>query len=64
VFSSLEHDVMEYREAMAVTPLQDTDELLARILGQLSLPAVVELTTWVASANLATRCNTELGIES
>ncbi len=34
---------------------------LAPMLGKLSVPAVVELTARVGSANMATRCNTALG---
>jgi alkylhydroperoxidase family enzyme len=64
VFTSLERDVMEYAEAMSETPPQVTDELSARLLEQLGAPAMVELTALVAFANLTTRCNTALGIES
>jgi AhpD family alkylhydroperoxidase len=64
VFTSLERDVMEYAEAMSETPPRVTDELSARLLEQLGAPAVVELTAWVAFANMATRCNTALGIEA
>ena len=63
-FTSLERDVMEYAEAMSDTPPRVTDELSARLLGQLGAPAMVELTAWVAAANLWTRCNTAMGIES
>jgi alkylhydroperoxidase family enzyme len=64
VFTSLERDVMEYAEAMSETPPRVTDELSAGLLEQLGAPAMVELTAWVAFANMATRCNTALGIES
>jgi alkylhydroperoxidase family enzyme len=64
VFTSLERDVMEYAEAMSETPPQVTDELSARLLAQLGAPAMVELTAWVALANLWTRANTAMGIES
>ena len=63
-FTSLERDVMEYAEAMSVTPPRVTDELSARLLEQLGAPAMVELTACVAFANLSTRCNTALGIEA
>jgi AhpD family alkylhydroperoxidase len=63
-FTALERDVMEYAEAMTVTPPQVTDELSDRLLDQLGAPAMVELTGTVAFANLTTRANTALGIES
>src|SRR3954451_13724740 len=64
VFTSLERDVMEYAEAMSETPPRVTDELSARLLERLGAPAMVELTAWVAFANLTTRCNTAMGIEA
>jgi AhpD family alkylhydroperoxidase len=64
VFTSLERDVMEYAEAMSATPPTVTDEQSARLLLQLGAPAMVELTAWVAFANLVTRCNNAMGIES
>ena len=64
VFTALERDVMEYAEAMTETPPRVTDELSVRLLEQLGAPAMVELTAWVAVANLYTRSNTALGIES
>jgi alkylhydroperoxidase family enzyme len=64
VFTSLERDVMEYAEAMTATPPEVTDELSARLLDRLGAPAMVELTAWVAFANMAARANAALGIES
>jgi AhpD family alkylhydroperoxidase len=64
VFTALERDVMEYAEAMSETPPRVTDELFARLLEQLGAPAMVELTAWVAFANMTTRCNTAMGIEA
>ncbi len=64
VFTPLERDVMEYAEAMSQTPPQVTDELFARLLTQLGAPAMVELTSLVGIANMNTRGNTALGIES
>jgi alkylhydroperoxidase family enzyme len=64
VFTSLERDVMEYAEAMSETPPRVTDDLSARLLEQLGAPALVELTALVAFANMTTRCNTAMGIES
>lgn len=64
VFTPLERDVMEYAEAMTQTPPSVTDELSARLLEALGAPAMVELTAFVAVANLVSRTNTALGIES
>ena len=64
VFTPLERDVLEYAEAMTVTPPTVTDEMSAGLLGQLGSPAVVELTAFIALANLYTRTNTAFGIES
>jgi len=64
VFTPLERDVMEYAEAMTQTPSAVTDELSARLLEALGPAALVELTSVIALANLYTRSNTALGIES
>jgi AhpD family alkylhydroperoxidase len=64
VFTPLERDVMAYAEAMTETPTQVTDELSARLLDQLGASALLELTAWIAIANLMARSNTALGIES
>src|ERR687889_967354 len=64
VFTPLERDVMEYAEAMTRTPPTVTDGLSARLLAALGAPAMVELTAYVALANLWTRTNTAFGIES
>jgi alkylhydroperoxidase family enzyme len=64
VFTPLERDVMEYAEAMSQTPTAVTDELSARLLEQLGAPALVELTAYIALANMYTRTNTAFGIES
>ena len=63
-FTPLERDVMEYAEAMSQTPPTVTDELSARLLERLGAPAMVELTAWIALANLFTRTNSSLGIEA
>lgn len=63
-FTPLERDVMEYAEAMTRTPPTVTDELSARLLDQLGAPALVELTAYVALANMVSRTNTAFGIES
>ena len=64
VFTPLERDVLEYAEAMTETPPRVTDELSARLLDQLGAAAMIELTALVAFANMTTRSNTALGIES
>lgn len=64
VFTPLERDVMEYAEAMSQTPPTVTDELSARLLDQLGAPALVELTAYIALANMITRTNVAYGIKS
>jgi alkylhydroperoxidase family enzyme len=64
VFSPLERDVMDFAEAMTATPPTVADEQFARLLEQLGESAMVELTTHVALANLYTRSNVTMGIES
>ena len=64
VFSPLERDVMAYAEAMTATPPTVTDDQFAGLLHQLGEPAMVELTTFVALANLYSRSNVAMGIES
>jgi alkylhydroperoxidase family enzyme len=64
VFTPLERDVLEYVEAMTATPTAVTDELHARLLGQLGPAALVELTVFTGVANMASRVNTAHGITS
>jgi alkylhydroperoxidase family enzyme len=64
IFTPLERDVMEYAEAMTRTPPTVTDELSARLLGQIGPAALVELTTFIALANLYSRSNVAFGIQS
>jgi alkylhydroperoxidase family enzyme len=64
VFTSLERDVMEYAEAMTQTPPTVTNELSARLLHALGPAALVELTMFVATANLMARSNVAMGIKS
>lgn len=63
-FNPLEREVLEYAEAMTNTPPSVTDEMSARLLKQLGAPALVELTTFIAFANMASRFNTANGITS
>lgn len=64
VFTPLERSVMEYAEAMSQTPPEPSEELVARLLRDLGPAGLVELTTVIGFANLTTRCNIALGIES
>ena len=64
VFTPLERDVMEYAEAMSQTPPTVTDALSAQLLDELGAAALVELTAYIALANLYSRMNTAMGIES
>ena len=63
-FSPLERDVLEYAEAMSETPPRVTDELSTRLVDALGPAGLIELTVVVGFANLTTRCNTALGVES
>jgi AhpD family alkylhydroperoxidase len=64
VFTPLERDVMEYAEAMSVTPTAVTDELSARLLEALGPAALVELAAYIAFANMTARMNLALGVRS
>jgi alkylhydroperoxidase family enzyme len=64
VFMPLERAVMGYAEAMTVTPPSVTDEMFAPLLEQLGEAALVELTAFIALANMNARGNVALGIES
>ena len=64
VFTPLERDVMEYAEAMTQTPPTVTDEMSTQLLEQLGASALVELTAYVALANMMSRTNTAFGIAS
>jgi alkylhydroperoxidase family enzyme len=64
VFAPLERQVMEYAEAMSQTPPTVTDELVADLLARLGAAGMVELTAWIGFANMSSRGNTALGIES
>jgi alkylhydroperoxidase family enzyme len=64
VFTSLERDVLEYAEGMTQTPPTVTDQLSARLLEALGPAALVELSMYIAVANLMARSNIAFGIES
>ena len=56
--------MLEYAEAMSQTPPTVTDEMVASLRDQLGAAGLVELTSVIGFANLTTRCNVALGIES
>ncbi|KRF38537.1 carboxymuconolactone decarboxylase family protein [Terrabacter sp. Soil810] len=64
VFTPLEREVLEYAEAMSQTPPTVTDELVESLSEQLGSAGLVELTSVIGYANLTTRSNVALGIES
>lgn len=64
VFSPLEREVLEYAEAMSVTPPAVTDELSARLRTELGTAGLVELTVFVAYVNMSTRANVAHGVTS
>jgi alkylhydroperoxidase family enzyme len=63
-FTQLEREVLAYAEAMTTTEPTVTDAMVASLRAQLGDAALVELTAVVAFANLTTRTNVALGIES
>ena len=64
VFSPLERDVLEYAEAMSVTPLTVTDAMVEKLVDQLGSEAVVELTQMIALENMRSRFNSAAGLQS
>ena len=64
VFSPLERQVLEYAEGMTQTPPAVSDELVESLSEQLGFAGLVELTSVIGYANLTTRSNVALGIES
>jgi alkylhydroperoxidase family enzyme len=63
-FTPLERDVLMYAEAMTETPPTVDDVLVASLLEHLDEAALVELTAFIAFANMTARGNVALGIES
>ena len=55
VFTDLERDVMEYAEAMSATPLAVTGWMVEKLLDQLGVAAVAELTQVIAVENMRSR---------
>ncbi|MEU8920499.1 carboxymuconolactone decarboxylase family protein [Kitasatospora sp. NPDC048545] len=64
VFDPLEREVMDYAEAMSVTPPTVTDEQYGGLLDALGAAAMVELTAYVAFVNMAARNNIANGVSS
>jgi AhpD family alkylhydroperoxidase len=64
VFTPLERDVLEYAEAMSVTPLEVTDRMVGKLVDQLGTEAVVELTQMIALENMRSRFNSAAGLQS
>jgi alkylhydroperoxidase family enzyme len=64
VFTPVERMVMGYAEAMTHTPPTVTDEMVSGLREHLGDAAVVELTAFIAIANMNARGNVALGIES
>jgi alkylhydroperoxidase family enzyme len=63
-FTPLEREVLAYAEAMTDTPPTVTDELSASLLEQLGAAGLVELTAFIAQANMSTRANIAHGVHS
>ncbi|GAA2887057.1 carboxymuconolactone decarboxylase family protein [Streptomyces mexicanus] len=61
-FTEPELDVLEYAEAMSVTPPAVTDALAARLLERLGEAAFVELTAVIAVENQRSRMNSAFGL--
>jgi AhpD family alkylhydroperoxidase len=64
VYSDVERQVMAFAEAMTATPLQVTDEMVARLRRHLNDAQFVELTMMVAVENSRSRFNSALGLTS
>jgi AhpD family alkylhydroperoxidase len=64
VFDRTERLVLEFAEALTVTPPEVTDELVERLNDLLGVPAVVELAMMVAVENERSRFNSAFGLTS
>jgi alkylhydroperoxidase family enzyme len=64
VFTPTERNVLAFAEAMTATPPEVTDEIVDRLVGQLGVPAVVELAKMVAVENERSRFNSSMGLAS
>lgn len=63
-FTDLERQVLEYAEAMTVTPPTVTDDLTEGLRSALGEEAFLELTLMVAIENQRSRLNSALGLRS
>ena len=64
VFTQLERQVLEYAEAASATPPEVTDEMVEPLLAALGPAGLLEITSVIGFANMTTRSNVALGIES
>jgi alkylhydroperoxidase family enzyme len=64
VFSATEKMVLQYADAMTVTPVEVPDELFARLRETFSDTQLVELTTTIAWENYRARFDHALGVEA
>ena len=64
VFTPVERRVLEYAEAMSVTPLTVTDAMADALRADLGLDGFLELTMMVAVENERSRFNSALGLTS
>jgi AhpD family alkylhydroperoxidase len=64
VFDARERRVLEYAEAMSVTPPEVTDEMAEALRSDLGNDAFLELTMMVAVENERSRFNSALGLTS
>ena len=64
LFTPLERAVLGYAVAMTLTPPTVTDDMVAELLEELGNAAMVELTAFIGLANMNSRGNVALGIES
>jgi alkylhydroperoxidase family enzyme len=64
VFSDLERDVMDYAEAMTLTPPTVTHEMVSRLDEALGHESVVELAMMVAVEDQRSRFNSATGLAS
>ncbi|HXW34309.1 MAG TPA: carboxymuconolactone decarboxylase family protein [Acidimicrobiales bacterium] len=64
VYSDKERAVLEYAEAASSTPVEVSDDLVARLREHLNDAEIVELAAWVALENYRSRFNAGLGLKS
>jgi len=62
-FDAVDRAVLEYAEAMTRTPVEVSDELVARLRETFDEPQLIELTLAISLENLYSRTNWALGIE-